>query len=217
MAVDNPRGLCLYTIAQHTGLGVVVELQTLYILSRWIQVDIVGEVVHVGVNLHAHPVIVPMDTHVNLVTLLWIKIGVAAFVTEDVVIHTVGSQFLGDGHTETLAHIGLQHPVAYGIVDACRPGDTREVAVHVGRTLLIDGVTNGCRCEEPVVITADVGMGMVQSDTGVQFQPFVHGVAVHGISTDGRRLEVWDDKSPATAAVVLIFTIQACAQFVFLA
>ena len=51
MWIDDPSGLCLNAIAQHTSLGVVVELQALHILSRGIQVDIVGEVVDVRIHL----------------------------------------------------------------------------------------------------------------------------------------------------------------------
>ena len=64
MAVDDPCGLCLHTVAQYTSLGVVVELQTFHIRCCGIQVDVVGEVVDVGINLHAQHVVVPMDAHV---------------------------------------------------------------------------------------------------------------------------------------------------------
>ena len=73
-----------------------------------------------------------MYAHVKLVTLLWVKVGVATLVAEDVVVHTVCTQLLGDRHTETLTYIGLKHPVAYGIVDTCRPRETRKPAFHIG-------------------------------------------------------------------------------------
>ena len=217
MIIDDPCSLSFHAITQHTGLGVVVELQALHILSRGIQIDIVGEVVDVGVHLYAHHIVVPVDTHIQLIALLRVEAGIATLVAEDVVVDAVGTQFLGNGHTEALANVGLQHPAAQGVVDACRPGDTVKVPVHVGRTLFIDGVACGDRRFEPVMITADVGVGVVQTYAGVQLQPFVHHIAVHGIGTDAGRLEVGYDKAPAVTTVVLILTIQSGTQFVMLA
>ena len=132
MRIDDPCGLCLHAVAQHSGLGVVVELQALHIVCRGVQVNVVGEVVDVRVHLQAHHVVVPMDAHVQLVALLWVEVGIAAFVAEDVVVDTIGTQLLGDRHAEALASIGLEHPVAYGIVDACRPGETGKTTADVG-------------------------------------------------------------------------------------
>ena len=153
-----------------------------------------------------------MDAQIKLVTLLWVKVGVTPLVAEDVVVHTVGTQLLGDRHAETLAHIGLEHPVARGIVDTCRPSETRKPSVHVGRAFLEDRVTSSRWCEKPVMIAADVGVGIVQTDASVQLQTLVDGISVHRVGTDAGRLEVGNNKTPAAPSVVLILTVQSRAQ-----
>ena len=158
-----------------------------------------------------------MDAHVQLVALLRVKAGIAAFVAEDVVVDTIGTQFLGDRHAEALARIGLEHPVAYGIVDACRPGETGKATIDVGRALLIDRTAFASRREEPVVITANMRVGMIQTNAGIQLQAVVDSISVHGVGTQAGRLEVGDDKAPAAPSVVLILTIQTGAQFMALA
>ena len=64
------------------------------------------------------------------------------------------------------------------------------------------------------MIIANVGMCMVDSDAGIHFEPFIDGISVHDIGTDAGRLEVGNDKSPASTPVVLIFAIHARTHFV---
>ena len=62
------------------------------------------------------------------------------------------------------------------------------------------------------MIAADVGVGMVKTDAGIQLQTLVDSISVHCVSTNAGRLEVGDDEAPAAPSVVLILTVQTGAQ-----
>ena len=116
MLREVPFHLCLHSVAQHFSLRVMIQLQAFHILRRRVQIDIVGKVIQIGFHLHLPCFVAPADAGIQLIRFLWVELRVAPFVAEDVVIHTVSSQFLGNRHTKALTHIRLHHPLAYVVV-----------------------------------------------------------------------------------------------------
>ena len=124
-----------------------------------------------------------MDASINLVRLFRIERGVTAFVTEDVVVDAICTQFLRDRHAEALADVGFEHPLTKTVVDTCRPGQAVEVALDIGRALHIGRVACSSRCQEPVVIAMDVRVCMIKAHAGIQLQLFAQGPLVESIGT----------------------------------
>ena len=110
MAVQFAGSLCFQSVAQHAGLSVVVELQSLHILWCRTEIDIVGEVVQIGFHLYLPPLVGPADSGIYLVGLFGVELAVALLVAENVVINTVSSQFFGDWYAERLADVGFHDP-----------------------------------------------------------------------------------------------------------
>ena len=82
------------------------------------------------------------------------------------------------------------------------------MATRIGRAFPIDGVRT-YRCLEPILIAMDMCLGIVVAQSCIQDQVVVHRVAIHQEATQAQRLEIRDDKSPATSAVVLILAAHA--------
>ena len=117
--------------------------------------------------MHRKPVTSPKDTGIQLVRLLGVEFRVALLVAEDVVVDTVGTQFLWNGNAEALANVRLHNPRPGVPVYTCRPSETVEVAAHLCRPLLVDRVAACNGCLVPVFVTADVGVGMVIANAGI--------------------------------------------------
>ena len=214
MTIHPPTGLRLNAVAKHSCLGVVVELQSLDEGGRGVQVDVVREIIEIGIDLHAEDFVVPMDADIDLIRLLGIEFGIASLVAENVVVHTIGTEFFRDGNAETLSDIGLHHPVARGVVDACRPRNAVEMAMKPCRALQIGRIGVGNRRLIPIVITLNLRLGVVVAHSGVQFQMFADGKTVESIGSEAQRLEIGNNKTPSTAPVVLIFGTRTDVQFV---
>ena len=85
------------------------------------------------------------------------------------------------------------------------------MACHGSATLFIHGTDGRDGSLIPVGVAADMGACVVIAQTGVEYEAFVHVVAVHKEQTSTERLKVRDDKSPSAASVVLVLKRGAAA------
>ena len=128
------------------------------------------------------------------------------------VVDAIGTQLLGDGHTEALTCIGLEDPLINVVIDACRPSHAVEVLAELRGALLVYGII-AYGCQEPVLIAMDMRVSIVVTHACIQDQIFIYLVAVHHIGTKAQCLKVRDDKAPAASTVMLILATEATTQF----
>ena len=155
-------------VADHPALRVIIRLQALGVGRSGVQVDVVGEIVHVGVQPDIERFVVPVDSCIELVGFFGRQTGFSLFITEDVVIYPVGAQLFRDGHAEAFPDVRFPYPCSSGVVDAQRPGEAVERPPKPCRPLPIDGIASGNRRLVPVVITVDASYDPVDTDASVQ-------------------------------------------------